>query len=206
MADFNRSNRGGGGRSFGGGGRGGFGGGNRGFGGGGRSFGGGGRGGFGGDRGERNDRPREMTEVICSECGNTCEVPFKPSSDKPVYCNDCFASKRNSENKREDRGERNERRGEARPERSEIRFHDKAAESKNTKKIESLENSIKNLNDKIETLTLLFSSLQDKKVEAPKTEAPKAEVKKIETKTAPKKTVQKVAAKKVAKKTVSKKK
>lgn len=34
-----------------------------------------------------------MTQVTCSSCGADCEVPFKPTSDKPVYCNDCFAGK-----------------------------------------------------------------------------------------------------------------
>ncbi|MCK4522336.1 MAG: hypothetical protein KAU20_07225 [Nanoarchaeota archaeon] len=51
-----------------------------------------------GPRGRRDSRSRsrrdiEMTKVICSECGEECEVPFKPTSTKPVYCNDCFAKK-----------------------------------------------------------------------------------------------------------------
>ena len=51
-----------------------------------------------GPRGRRDSRSRprrdiEMTKVICSECGEECEVPFKPTSSKPVYCNDCFAKK-----------------------------------------------------------------------------------------------------------------
>lgn len=43
--------------------------------------------------GERDfsDRPpMQMHEAVCSECGSNCEVPFKPSGDKPVYCNNCF--------------------------------------------------------------------------------------------------------------------
>ncbi len=32
-----------------------------------------------------------MTKVICSLCGKECEVPFKPTSTKPVYCDECFA-------------------------------------------------------------------------------------------------------------------
>lgn len=32
----------------------------------------------------------EMHEVICDKCGEKCEVPFKPTSSKPVYCSDCF--------------------------------------------------------------------------------------------------------------------
>ncbi|MBU0457192.1 MAG: hypothetical protein KKD75_03535 [Nanoarchaeota archaeon] len=34
-----------------------------------------------------------MTRVICSSCGTRCEVPFKPTSSKPVYCSDCFVKK-----------------------------------------------------------------------------------------------------------------
>lgn len=58
--------------------------------GGGRSFGGGG-GGFGGPRrdfGPRNDRP--LFKATCSNCGRDCEVPFRPTNGKPVYCSDCF--------------------------------------------------------------------------------------------------------------------
>lgn len=57
--------------------------------GGGNRFGGGDRGGRGGFR--REDRgPVEMTKVTCDECKKSCEVPFRPTAGKPVYCNDCF--------------------------------------------------------------------------------------------------------------------
>ena len=39
---------------------------------------------------------REMYNVVCDECGASCQVPFLPKEDKPVYCNDCFAKKRES--------------------------------------------------------------------------------------------------------------
>ncbi|MFA7252303.1 MAG: CxxC-x17-CxxC domain-containing protein [Candidatus Paceibacterota bacterium] len=71
MGKFNR----GGGNSFGGG-HGGHGGGFRARG---NGFG-------GGDRG-----PVTMHDVICSDCRKNCQVPFRPSNDKPVYCKDCFA-------------------------------------------------------------------------------------------------------------------
>lgn len=50
---------------------------------------------FGGGRGRRdfgrrNDGPREMFKTVCSSCGKECEVPFKPTTGKPVYCSDCF--------------------------------------------------------------------------------------------------------------------
>jgi len=34
--------------------------------------------------------PREMHKAICSECKKECEVPFKPTEGKPVFCRDCF--------------------------------------------------------------------------------------------------------------------
>ena len=34
-----------------------------------------------------------MTKVTCSTCKAKCEVPFKPTSSKPVYCSDCFVKK-----------------------------------------------------------------------------------------------------------------
>ena len=60
---------------------------------GGRGFGGGG--GFrGGGMG-----PREMFDATCSECGQPCKVPFKPSNDaqgnaRPVYCRECYAKRK----------------------------------------------------------------------------------------------------------------
>ncbi len=39
-------------------------------------------------------RPREMHKAICSECGKECEVPFKPTEGKPVFCRECFAKRR----------------------------------------------------------------------------------------------------------------
>ena len=57
-------------------------------GGGGYSSGGGG-GGYGRDRG-----PREMFSATCSNCGKEAQVPFRPTSGKPVYCSDCFRSQR----------------------------------------------------------------------------------------------------------------
>ena len=41
----------------------------------------------------RSKRDFEMTKVTCSSCGVECEVPFKPTSTKPVYCSDCFVKK-----------------------------------------------------------------------------------------------------------------
>lgn len=54
---------------------------------------GGGRPSFGGGRG--GDRgPVTMHKAVCDECHKNCEVPFRPSGDKPIYCSDCFSNKR----------------------------------------------------------------------------------------------------------------
>jgi CxxC-x17-CxxC domain-containing protein len=55
----------------------------------------GGGGGYGGGGGGYRDRgPREMFSATCSSCGREAQVPFRPTSGKPVYCSDCFRSQR----------------------------------------------------------------------------------------------------------------
>ncbi len=53
-------------------------------------------------KGERGDSPmggsrpqRELFTVVCDDCGQEAQVPFRPSQDRPVYCRDCFARRRN---------------------------------------------------------------------------------------------------------------
>ena len=38
--------------------------------------------------------PREMHKVICSDCGQETEVPFKPAEGRPVYCKECYTKHR----------------------------------------------------------------------------------------------------------------
>ena len=48
------------------------------------------------DRGRQDSGPRERnyTRAICSECNKECELPFKPSGDRPVYCKECFSKRK----------------------------------------------------------------------------------------------------------------
>ena len=48
------------------------------------------------DRGGRENsfRERSFTKAICAECHTECEVPFKPTGDRPVYCKECFAKRK----------------------------------------------------------------------------------------------------------------
>lgn len=31
-----------------------------------------------------------MHQARCSKCGRDCEVPFRPTGSRPVFCNECF--------------------------------------------------------------------------------------------------------------------
>lgn len=175
------------------------GGGNRGGGFRGGNGGGGYRGGNGGGRGEVT-----MHKATCDECHKSCEVPFRPSGDKPVYCSDCFSSKR-------DDGDRAPRRefSDRGPKRD---FGDRPAQSfAKPAAMPSNDGVTKQLSEISTKLDRLTSAIE--KLTAPKTEskpvAKVAEVKKVEVKKAP---VVKAIAKKVvavkapAKKVVAKKK
>ncbi|MFC1704029.1 CxxC-x17-CxxC domain-containing protein [Candidatus Omnitrophota bacterium] len=41
-------------------------------------------------QGDRS-RTRNFTVAVCADCNSECEVPFKPSGDRPVYCKECFS-------------------------------------------------------------------------------------------------------------------
>lgn len=64
----------------------------------------------GSDRGGRRDFGRrdfggrpEMHKAVCSKCGKDCEVPFRPTGSKPVFCRDCFKSNDNFDTNRSER-------------------------------------------------------------------------------------------------------
>ncbi len=94
-----------------------FGGGRPSFGGGRPNF-GGGRPSFGGGKpsfgrgGDRDGGPREMFPATCSSCHQACEIPFRPSGDRPVYCRNCFGAQEGASS--ETRGRRDDRGGDSR--------------------------------------------------------------------------------------------
>lgn len=38
--------------------------------------------------------PATMHKAICDNCGKECEVPFRPTQGKPIFCSNCFENKR----------------------------------------------------------------------------------------------------------------
>lgn len=51
------------------------------------------RGRFSGRFNQRGFGPREMHKAVCAECGQECEVPFKPREGREVFCKECFRRK-----------------------------------------------------------------------------------------------------------------
>lgn len=50
--------------------------------------------GRGRDRGrDRRSERHEMHSTVCDKCGKDCEVPFRPTQGKPIFCSDCFKDK-----------------------------------------------------------------------------------------------------------------
>lgn len=174
--------------------RGGFGGERRG------GFGGGNKGGFqkkswGSDRGG----DRQMFSAVCDECKKNCEVPFRPSGDKPVYCSDCFRKEEGAGAPREQRnsfgGNRDFGRG---GDRSFSRGSDKKSFDKPSEQNNGLNKQLADMNSKLDRLISAIEGMN-------KTKAPVIS-EKVEKNESPKKVEIKTEVKaKVAKKEVSKK-
>lgn len=130
---------------------------------------GGDRGGFRG--GDRDRGPVTMHRAVCADCGQSCEVPFRPTGDKPVFCNNCFGGKREGGDRRDSRS--SEPRREFNTDRPTI-SSSKPAEGSN-----EIKKQLNELGMKIDRLVLSIERMGDKNRQAPIVikEAPKAEVK-----------------------------
>lgn len=116
--------------------------------------------------------PRTMHRAICSGCGQSCEVPFRPTGEKPVFCSNCFG---------EQRGESS----------SSSRFPRREAPValRADRGLEEVKTQLASLNNKMEKLLELLGNSTQEKPLAPKAEKP------VKAKVA-KKVVKKVAKKK----------
>ena len=47
-----------------------------------------------------NRERSEMFRATCANCGKECEVPFRPTGNKPVLCRDCFKNNRGTDSYR----------------------------------------------------------------------------------------------------------
>ena len=58
---------------------------------------------YGETRQDSGYRERTLYKVICADCNKECEVPFRPSGDRPVYCKECFSRRKNDSSFKEKR-------------------------------------------------------------------------------------------------------
>jgi len=156
------------------------------------------------DRGFRggNGKSQNMYSAVCSECGKTCEVPFKPTGDKPVFCSECFSNKKDggSRNDRKDFSKRNFNN-------QKPKSFDSNFAQNSQKDFIDIKRSIDNLNVKIDKLFSIIETQKSVKTEnksttpivsssIKKTISKKTITKKVTAKKTPKKVVKKVAKKK----------
>lgn len=184
------------------------------------------RGGFGGDRGKREDRGQRggdkpvfygksrggdrstdrevrMFKAVCSDCKKSCDVPFKPSSDKPVFCRDCFSAKRDRETREYKAGLASgepKKFGQDKP----ASYVAPTSSSALPKVDESMKKQLADMSMRIDALTTLVEKMvEEKKVNSSPV---LVAVKSAKVIAPPKKVVKKVVAKKVAPKAVQVKK
>ena len=153
--------------------------------------------GFGG----RGPNRPSMHKAVCSKCGNECELPFKPSGDKPVFCSKCFQN-----NKSSDSG-RPQRRDSRRPSFGDKRMYEavcdkcgnkcsvpfqpsggkpvycskcfQGKDDRGSRSTEQYKEQFESLNAKLDKILVLLTPIEDSK---PKEEVKKTEKKKRVTK------------------------
>jgi len=64
---------------------------------------------FGGSKPAGGGRPADLFQAECSTCQKDCMLPFRPNTEKPVYCSDCFAKKNDNDRKGAGKPPRSER-------------------------------------------------------------------------------------------------
>lgn len=119
---------------------------------------------------DRRDSPRRsfggrdqggpsLHDAVCAECGKDCQVPFRPSGDKPVYCSDCFEKKGGGDGRRSGGRRDFSRRGAA------DRGSRSSQGNPDQRSLSQLVGGIETLNTKLDTIIGLLSPAGEKKQE-----------------------------------------
>ena len=106
--------------------------------------------------GGRDSRRPSLHDAVCDECGKDCQVPFRPSGEKPIYCSDCFDKKGGRDNNRSGR-----------------RDFPRRSFGGDDRSISQLTEKIEILNTKLDTIIDLLSSTGKKKSEPAKSKTEK---------------------------------
>lgn len=111
--------------------------------------------------------PREMFRTTCSNCGNECEVPFKPNGSKPVFCSNCF-EKNGGEQRRSNDRDYAPRRDDRRPSFNENRSFDRPQYDRpqeNTRPQNNNNDQFASLNAKLDRIITLLTPKPEYKSE-----------------------------------------
>ena len=148
-----------------------------------------------------NGADNEQFSAVCSECGKTCQVPFRPSSDKPVYCSVCFGMKKSANESRDGGYSAKKPRPSqsASPEQSAAQRHLGETMTQMKRQMQDLDQKLNRILDIINP-PLPAPVKEPVEKPAPVAKPKKAVAKKAVKKVAVKKTVAKKAVKKVTKK------
>ena len=87
------------------------------------------------DRGRQGRGPREKayTRAICADCNKECEIPFKPTGDRPIYCKECLPKHKKGNPFNTNRDNRPEKRDfprERRPDKTRLEKREKPVKKK----------------------------------------------------------------------------
>lgn len=109
-----------------------------------------------------NGRGKPLFSADCSNCGTYCEVPFRPTQGRPVFCRDCFKTQDQGQDRFADDRFGSDR-YEARPYRKEAKpFRESSVPSAG----KMTEEQFKTLNAKLDKiLNILELAMQDEDVD-----------------------------------------
>ena len=122
----------------------------------------------GGGRSFDRNSPREMHRTTCSNCGNECEVPFKPNGSKPVFCSNCFEKNGGEQRRSNDRDYAAPRRDDRRPSFNENRSFDRPQYSErpqNDRPQNNNNDQFASLNAKLDRIITLLTPKPEYKAE-----------------------------------------
>jgi CxxC-x17-CxxC domain-containing protein len=120
---------------------------------------------WGGDRGDRAGAGETvMHKATCSNCRKPCEVPFRPTNGKPVFCRDCFNTNRETDN-RNARGDSRDNRGVSRSDFARPSFTPAPATNDNSRQLAEISSKLDRLVNSMERM-LKTTSTKDESTES----------------------------------------
>lgn len=146
-------------------------------------------------KGKNNySQDKEMFTTTCASCEASCQVPFRPNGQKPVYCKNCFDGQEKGGNNFKPSFDRKKFGG-----------HDSyraPSEPRNDNRTDQLQKQIEALGSKLDKVIDLIKNIQTQTVDT----TPFETISKEATKALKEASVKKPTTKKVAKKVATKKK